>query len=907
MLTKTFRSWLFAGIAGTLVLSGCTRGGDDVTFDQVPPILQDVPPAGQLPEGVTPTAYRLDLFTDPAQDEFSGTVEIDISLDEPHARIWLHSVDHDVSSAFVVLADGTRLDAEFTRSKADGGVSRLDFETPVPQGNSTLTMTYAAPYNFNLSGLYKAEQNGRPYLATQMEPIDARRLVPSFDEPRFKTPWTLTVATPAGNQVVTNGALKAQTVRDDGNIEFQFATTREIQSYLVALAVGPYDLRDGGVLPPNGIRPRAVPFRGFSPSGKGDKLENAMAITDEMVTWQEAYFDYPYPYGKLDLIAVPDFAYGAMENAGAIIYRESALLMDERTSLARRRGAMTTHAHELGHQWFGNLVTPRWWNDIWLNEAFATWISYKTMDTVYPDTGFDLAAQRAAIGAMDNDSLASARQIRSPIARNADILDAFDSITFRKGGGVLSMFENYLGEEAFRDGIRLHMRRFEDGVADVDDFITSIADGSKTPDVVESFTSFIMQPGIPHLDVEFTCPAPDAGLIRVSQSRYAPVGSTIDPTAQTWVIPLAIKMNGANGERTVRQIFSGSSMDVPLDGGCPDWVLPNADGAGYWRFALNESAWQNLITNHDQLSAAEQLSFIDSATAAFTSGDLSASTLLQAIAVNANGSWSAALDPLSTLNSYLDVLPDEVSKDAFRDFVRAAYDERWNRLASSPTSSLSEGEQLLKTSLSSALINMDRLDEERARLAAGAAAYVGVINSPDPSTLTPDLVQTAIRIAAENDDGAFFQAALDYAESATNQRERRQIFYTLARKSNEADALALMDLVLTDAYEGQLTWGVYLATLQNEAARAATWEKFKTDFEQVIAKSPEIRKPQTARLVSYFCTSDEIDDAIAFVETQASLISGYERRLAQATESARLCAAFRAEKGTELAAALEAQ
>ncbi len=907
MLTKTFRSWLFAGIAGTLVLSGCTRGGDDVTFDQVPPILQDVPPAGQLPKGVTPTAYRLELFTDPAQDEFSGTVEIDITLDEPHARIWLHSVDHDVSSAFVVLADGTRLDAEFTRSKADGGVSRLDFETPVPQGNSTLTMTYAAPYNFNLSGLYKAEQNGRPYLATQMEPIDARRLVPSFDEPRFKTPWTLTVATPAGNQVVTNGALKAQTVRDDGNIEFQFATTREIQSYLVALAVGPYDLRDGGVLPPNGIRPRAVPFRGFSPSGKGDKLENAMAITDEMVTWQEAYFDYPYPYGKLDLIAVPDFAYGAMENAGAIIYRESALLMDERTSLARRRGAMTTHAHELGHQWFGNLVTPRWWNDIWLNEAFATWISYKTMDAVYPNTGFDLAAQRAAIGAMDNDSLASARQIRNPIDRNADILDAFDSITYRKGGGVLSMFENYLGEEAFRDGIRLHMRRFEDGVADVDDFMTSIADGSKSPDVVESFNSFIMQPGIPYLDVEFTCPAPDAGLIRVSQSRYAPVGSTIDPTAQTWVIPLAIKMNGANGERTVRQIFSGSSMEVPLDGGCPDWVLPNADGAGYWRFALNESAWQNLITNYDQLSAAEQLSFIDSATAAFTSGDLSASTLLQAIAVNANGSWSAALDPLSTLNNYLDVLPDEVSRDAFRDFVRASYDERWNRLASSPASSLSEGEQLLKTSLSSALINMDRLDEERARLAAGAAAYVGVINSPDPSTLTPDLVQTAIRIAAENDDGTFFQAALDYAESATNQRERRQIFYTLARKGNEADALALMDLVLTDAYEGQLTWGVYLAALQNEAARAATWEKFKTDFEQVIAKTPEIRKPQTARLVSYFCTSDEIDDAIAFVETQASLIHGYERRLAQASETARLCAAFRAEKGTELAAALEAQ
>lgn len=359
MLTKTFRSYLIAGTAGVILLSACARGGDDdVTFTPIPPVLQEAPPAGQLPEGVTPTAYRLDLFTDPAQEEFSGRVEIDVTLDDAHARIWLHSLDQRISSVIGRLPDGTELPAAFTRSKAEGGVSRIDFETPMPAGNGTLVIDYTAPYNFGLAGLYKAEQAGRPYLATQMEPIDARRMVPSFDEPRFKTPWTLTITTPPGNQVITNGALKAQSSLNDGNIQFDFATTRAIQSYLVALAVGPYDLRDGGVLPPNNIRPQAVPFRGFAPAGKGDQLEEAMAITDEMVTWQEAYFDYPYPYGKLDLIAVPDFAYGAMENAGAIIYRESALLINQRTSLGRKRAIMTTHAHELGHQWFGNLVTP---------------------------------------------------------------------------------------------------------------------------------------------------------------------------------------------------------------------------------------------------------------------------------------------------------------------------------------------------------------------------------------------------------------------------------------------------------------------------------------------------------------------------------------------------------------------
>lgn len=905
MLTKTFRSYLIAGTAAVFLLGACTRGGDeDVTFTPDPPVLQEAPPAGQLPEGVTPTAYRLNLFTDPAQDEFSGQVEIDVTLTEPHARIWLHSLDQRISSVIGVLPDGTELPATFTRSKAEGGVSRIDFETPMPAGNGTLVLDYTAPYNFGLAGLYKAEQAGRPYLATQMEPIDARRMVPSFDEPRFKTPWSLTVTTPPGNQVIANGALRAQSSLDDGNVQFDFATTRTIQTYLFALAVGPYDLRDGGVLPSNGIRAQAVPFRGFAPAGKGDQLEEAMAITDDMVTWQEAYFDYPYPYGKLDLIAVPDFAYGAMENAGAIIYRESALLINERTSLGRKRAIMTTHAHELGHQWFGNLVTPKWWNDIWLNEAFATWISYKTMDAVYPDTGFDLAPQRAAIGVMGNDSLISARQIRNPITRNADILDAFDGITYRKGGGVLSMFESFLGEEAFRDGIRLHMRRFEDGVADVNDFMTSLADGSNNPAVVDSFNSFILQPGIPYLEVMFSCPAVDAGLISISQARYAPLGSEIEPSSQSWAIPLAVKMNGANGERIVREMFSETSMDIPLDGGCPDYVMPNAGGAGYWRFNLNDAGWQSLIANYQDLSAGEQLSFADSATAAFSAGNISAATMLQAIEVNADGDWGAARDPLSNLATYMAALPSEADKETLRDFVMTAYGARWTTLSQSSADDLSQGEQLLKTALNESLLNIGRMPEERARLAEAAAAYVGVINDPDPAAVAPSMVNTAISIAAESGDRAFYQAALAFAQTTTNQRERRSILSTLARKAAEPDMLALMDLVQTDAFQGQEAWSVYLAAVENKAGGAAAWEKFKTDFDDVIARTPEIRKPQTARVVADFCESGAIDEAIAFIESKADLIPGYERRLAQSAETAWLCAAFRAQKGDELAAAL---
>ncbi|MEL7539974.1 MAG: M1 family aminopeptidase, partial [Pseudomonadota bacterium] len=559
------------------------------------------------------------------------------------------------------------------------------------------------------------------------------------------------------------------------------------------------------------------------------------------------------------------------------------------------------------HQWFGNLVTPKWWNDIWLNEAFATWISYKTMDAVYPDTGFDLAPQRAAIGVMGNDSLISARQIRNPITRNADILDAFDGITYRKGGGVLSMFENFLGEEAFRDGMRLHMRRFEDSVADVNDFMSSLADGSNNPDIVDSFNSFILQPGIPYLDVNFTCPAADAGLIQISQARYAPLGSEIAPESQSWTIPFALKTNGANGERVIREMFGETTLEIPLDGGCPDYVMPNAGGSGYWRFNLSDSAWQSLIANYDDLTAGEQLSFADSATAAFAAGNISAETLLAAITVNANGDWGAARDPLSNLASYMDALPNATTKDALRDFVMAAYGDRWAALSEAAPEDLSQGEQLLKTALNASLLTIGRLPEERARLADAAAAYVGVINDPDQTAISPDLVATAISIAAEGGDSAFYETALAYAQASSNQRERRTILNILARKASETDMLALMDLVQTDAFQGQEAWSVYLAALDNEESSAAAWTKFKTDFDAVIARTPEIRKPQTARIVANFCDTAAIDEAIDFIELKADLIPGYERRLAQASESARLCAAFRSEKSQELSQALLAR
>lgn len=906
MSLNRFKTAIFAGVAGLALLAACGPNpgsdGTEVSKEKVAPVKLETPPAGQLPDTVVPTAYRLNLITDPAADGFSGTAEIDVRLNAPHARIWLHSLDQTIQRAFARLEDGTEIEATFEGNLADGGVSKLDFAEPVPAGNATLVIDYRAPYNFGLAGLYKASQNGRPYLATQMEPIDARRMFPGFDEPRFKTPWTVTVTAPQGNQVVANGALTGTSQLENGLVKHTFATTRAIQSYLVALAVGPYDMREGTAIPANTLRPQPVPFRGFAPAGKGDQLKVAMDATDEMVTWQEAYFDYPYPYGKLDIIAVPDFAYGAMENAGAIIYRESALLISDRTSLDRRRGVLTTHAHELAHQWFGNLVTPKWWDDIWLNEAFATWMANKTMDAVYPGQGYDRASQRNGIGTMGADSLINARQIRNPIESNADIGDAFDGITYRKGGHVLSMFEAYLGADGFREGMRLHMKRFQDESADVEDFMKSLADGSGDAGVVDSFRSFIFQPGIPYLNVETSCDAPDAGTITVTQSRYAPLGSDIDKDENTWQVPFAIRISSTSGDTVVREMLTEKRTEIPLDGACANWVMPNATG-GYWRFNLSDENWQKLTSNFNALTVPQQLAYLDSMAAAFRAGDAPASAVLDALEASATGEWDVATLSVNTAAGYYEALPTE-DRDAIRDWAQSTYGPVYEGLKARQDD-LSPEQTLLLNALYASLLEMGDMESEQQALATRAAAFVGVNGEPDRDAVDAATFATAMKYGAKYGGEPFYRAALDYARTADNQLERRTILSALAANADEPEMANLIKEVQGSDWQGQEAWSVLMNSLGNQENQDVAWGLFQASFDNVIPRAPEIRKPQTASAVANFCTAEGIEEASSFFKSKASQIPGYERSLAQAEETGNLCAAFRQEKAEELKQALQ--
>lgn len=896
-MIRTRLAAVLIGAASAFALAACGAPGGG----EAGPVRQVEVPAGQLPDGVTPTVYRLALKTDPSADSFTGEVEIDVQLDKPHARIWLHALGPQILTAFARLPDGTEVPASFTGEQAEGGVGYLDFETPLPAGGATLVMSYEAPYNFGLAGLYKVTQNGRDYLATQMEAIDARRMVPSFDEPRFKTPWVLTVTAPDDLKVVANAMVRETRPAGEGWSEHEFLPTRPIQSYLVALAVGPYDEVDSGAISTGPGRPAPVPLRGFAAAGKGDKLAEALAITEKMLLWQEQYFAQPYPYGKLDLIAAADFAYGAMENAGAIIYREAALLIDERTSLAQRRGIFSTHAHELAHQWFGNLVTPKWWNDIWLNEAFASWMANKTMAAIDPGGEWQLARIAGGLGAMGNDSLNSARQVRNPVLTNGDINDAFDSITYQKGGSVLSMFETYLGEEKFREGIRVHMRRFTDGVADADDFMASLSEGSGDAAVTESFRTFILQPGIPMLDVSVSCEG-EAGTLTVRQSRYAPLGSEIDRDGTLWQVPFSARAVKGETSTPLRKMLTQKSETIALSS-CPDYVVPNAGGTGYWRFALDEASAGALSANYARLSAGEQMVLIDSLTSGYAAGAVSADAVLTGLEASVNGSPAAISLGFSFLRGTHAQL-GEAGQQKLSAWVEKTYGPLARRLQAADPASLSVQETLLRESLPSLLLDIGIQPAAREALARRAEAYVGVGQAPKPDALKAHELGAAFGIAAELRGQDFVDAALAYAFSSDNQTARSTILRALAAHAEPRIAAELTSASASLPATPSELYTLLGGAFANPRAADDVWASFKASFDVIVDKLPEVRKQQVAGFAGALCSADGAADAKAFFESKAALIPGYERKLAQGVERANLCAAQKEKRVPELSAAL---
>jgi len=890
MTIKHCPSLVVAIAACLAILSGCS--------DSPAPEVSSSPlPVGQLGASVVPSRYKIELKIDPSEDSFSGEVTIDITINERTDAIWLHGKNLNVSDVHLTDSQSDRTNANY-EERHPSGVSLVTLDQAVDAGHAQLHFTYEAPFNTSTKALFKVVRGEDSYAATQFEATGARQVFPGFDEPGFKVPFELSYVTRASDVVVTTTPEISAEDLGDGFVRHVFETTRPLPTYLLAIAVGPYDLVDYGVIPANGIRDRELPLRGVAARGLGSRMQYALKNTDGLLSVLEEYFGTPYPYRKLDLIAVPESFGGAMENVGAITYDEYLLLMDEDSALNQRRLYTRVHAHELGHMWFGNLVTPSWWNDIWLNESFASWIENKASDAYWPDGEFDRDTLKGALGAMSADSLAAARQIREPIDHNDKIDGAFDSITYEKGAGVLAMLERYVGEDRFRAGVQLHMERHTDSTATAEDFIQSLAEGSERLEIEGAFKSYIEQPGVPLLSVRLDCEDEQNPQISVHQARYAPLGSTIEPDASKWQIPMCVNFVVDGTQESSCSLISERTQSISLDAdSCPTQVHPNSDGTGYYRFSLDDAGWQNLITGVPESAPGEALVLGDSLDAAFRAGAVSAKTYVSGMTALVNHeTWDVAAAAISHLESIANIIEDSQLapvEEAYRKIVQP----RYSGLGDASDS----GSQLLRRRMQRFLIVAAKDPGMREALARQAAARLGLDTDPDLSAAPVSQLETIFSVGVQDLGEPFFDLLLQQAISSEDPAFRNSATGALARVENPALVKKLQAALLAGDFKGTELVGIIFRQMVRNATTELTYNWIRENDEQIIGMMPEsFRSNVMPALGGYFCNSDRAIEWRAFVTSHGDKLPGYERGLAKATERNHLCSALRQARAAEL-------
>ena len=707
----------------------------------------------------------------------------------------------------------------------------------------------------------------------------------------------MTVTAPTSDAVIANTQETSVTAVPGGRKRITFATTKPLPTYLVALAVGPLDIVDGGTIAPNSVRTYPIYLRGVTARGDGARIRTALAMTPKIVAALENYFGVAYPFPKLDMLAVPDFAAGAMENAGAITFRERLMLFDANAPLEQKRSSMLVQAHELTHQWFGDLVTPKWWDDTWLNESFANWMGHRAAVAVMPNWQFDTETLRAGFEVMDTDELPSARQIHQPVRTEDDISDAFDGITYDKGASVLTMFESYVGEAAWRAGIHAYLTKYASGNATENDFIGTIAQTTSHPEIVAAFDSYLNQPGIPQISVKTEC----ATGVEISVSRYAYAAVGRTPVERKWSVPVCFNRPG---HFQMCALFDSGGLPGALRGECPAWIQPNAGGKGYYRFALDEKGWAGLIAAAPKLSPADQITLLRNLDASLWAGNANAADLLLLIRGLAP---KARWDVLDTMTGILHRLRETglTGEDLapYRTFVRKYFDPRLKAVGLSMKPNEKADVTLTREKLAALLVGEGADPMVLSELSIAAHMYVAS-NGQKAGNLAPDLLGDALR-AGLIVDPAFADALAHAFEASNDEAFRRTTIYAFSGNGDPAVIGKLLALV-PRMRTGELRYLTqYMA--DEPVARGAMWNWFKANYDRMLARLSTRGVWRAVSVLSNACDEGARKSLADFFGPKTGVLQGSARPLALAEEKIGECIAVKAVKGREIAGALKAQ
>ena len=754
-----------------------------------PPGLPALAPAGsrlvptQLPATARPLHYSLSIRPDAAKLRFAGSALIDMEVLDATDRITLNAVDLDIASAELTDAAGTARAASGIALDADAQTATLRFAARIAPGRYRLSIHYSGKIYTQAAGLFALDYDGAAgrerALFTQFEPADARRLFPSWDEPQFRTPYDLSVTVPAGQDAVGNMPQAKSAPGPDGTRIVTFQTTPAMSSYLLFLGIGAFD-RITRVA--DGTEIGVVTRRGNGAQGRW-ALDGAALI----LPWYNQYFGTPFPLPKLDNVAGPGSSqfFGAMENWGAIFSFENDLLLDPAiTSEASRQAIFEVAAHEMAHQWFGDLVTMAWWDDLWLNEGFASWMATKATATLHPEWQPELGRVEGRENAMRADSVATTHPVVQHVETVDQMSQAFDSITYQKGEAVITMLEDYVGSDAWRRGVQAYIRAHRLSNTQSDDLWGAIERAAGTP-VTNIAHDFTLQPGIPLIRVENVACRAGRTTLTLRQSEFS--RDRHDKAPLSWHVPV---IAAALGGPQARTLVTGGTGSLTVAGCGP--VVVNSGQAGYYRTLYTPDMLARLTSVYGRLKVIDQLGLLADAWGLGLAGYQSPAAtldLVDAMPANANprlvGRVATILGEVHGLYQGDKAHQAMVARHAAARLGPALARIGWTAKPNEPATTA-----ILRADLIRALGEM------------GDPAVVGESNrlyaAGDPAATAGPLRTTILGVVARNIDPAGWERLHDQAKAERNPLVRTSLYRQLGTARDPALARRALDLALTD-------------------------------------------------------------------------------------------------------------
>jgi alanyl aminopeptidase len=850
----------------------------------VPPVLAAETPPGRLPEGVRPVFQSIRLELDPAAAEYTGRVRAELDVRAAVSSFAFHAEQMRLTSLALTGPGG----AVSVTHESDAVTTTVRAAAPLAPGRYVLEAAFANDYRTDGLGLYKVTAGGQPYLFTQLEADEARTAFPCWDEPSFKLPYQMTISVPEALTAVSNTSVESDTVAA-GRRTIVFKKTPPLPSYLLALAAGSLEF-----VPMPGT---SVPARVVTVKGASSLAGEAVRVTPPLLAALERYFGRPYPFDKLDLIAVPEYWFGAMENPGAIIYRDQFLLLDPRgASTSDRLLLIGITAHELAHMWFGDLVTMAWWDDLWLNESFASWMGDKVTGEVFPE--LHLAAQQleSIQHAMEIDARPSTRPIRRPVQPGDNIIAGADELAYQKGQAVLAMTEAWVGPDAFRKGVLDYLAAHEWGNATAGDLFGALGKAAGK-DVRAVLEGFIAQPGVPLVSVTSV----QGRQVTLAQKRFANQGG--DVGASRWAVPVTLRYQDAAGPHTHAVLLGAEHATEALPGrGAIAWVHPNAGETGYYRWnvpppmlkALAESAAANL-------TLSERVGLVGNLSALLDAGTMGGEQylgLLPALARDPEPEVVGAV--VTALEAVRQEFLTPDLEEPFAAYVRRTLRPALERVGMAPRAGEAQTVSTLRGRLLLAL-GADGQDEGvRAQAALWTKAWLA-----DPASVDPAVAGPALQVSAVSGDRALFDQYTRRLERTEVPGQRQPIVSAIGYFRDPQLVDAALAYSLSGAMRLHEMFEVPRAVASSVRHEDRPYRFMEENFEAIKARVPEAVLAFMPQFASG-CSEARLARAKAFFAQPAHRAPGTDATLVKVADAVEGCARLRAREGPAVARSLRA-